>query len=138
MEKSPGKELNEMEATKLPDAEFKTMVIRMFEDLRGTIDDLNENLNEEAVSSKRDIETIKRISQKGKISEIKNTLEGINSRLDESEDSISDLKDKIRVRIQAEHKKKIIFLNEENLMDLCANIKLNNIYIFRGSRRRRE
>ena len=32
--KSPEKELNEMEASKLPDTEFKTMVIRMFNELR--------------------------------------------------------------------------------------------------------
>ena len=32
---------------------------------------------------------------KNAISEIKNTLEGINSRLDEAEDFISDLEDKV-------------------------------------------
>ena len=32
-EKSPEKELNEMEANKLPDTEFKTMVIRMLKEL---------------------------------------------------------------------------------------------------------
>ena len=42
-EKSPGKELNKLEATKIPDAEFKTMVIKMLKDLRGTIDNLSEN-----------------------------------------------------------------------------------------------
>ena len=34
-EKSPEKELNEMEANKLPDTEFKTMVIRMLKELMG-------------------------------------------------------------------------------------------------------
>ena len=33
-EKSPEKELNEMEASKLPDTEFKTMVIRVLKELR--------------------------------------------------------------------------------------------------------
>ena len=32
-EKSPEKELNEMEASKLPDIEFKTMLIRMLKEL---------------------------------------------------------------------------------------------------------
>ena len=32
-----------MEATKTLDAEFKTMVIKMLKDLRGTIDNLSEN-----------------------------------------------------------------------------------------------
>ena len=32
-EKFPGKKLNDMDATKLPDAEFKTMVIRILKNL---------------------------------------------------------------------------------------------------------
>ena len=33
-EKSPEKELNEMEVSKLPDTEFKTMAIKMLKELR--------------------------------------------------------------------------------------------------------
>lgn len=33
-EKSPENDLNVLEATKMPDAEFKTVVIRMLKDLR--------------------------------------------------------------------------------------------------------
>ena len=40
------------------------------------------------------------------ISEMKNTLEGINSRLAEAEDQISDLKDKKTEKNQAEQQKK--------------------------------
>ena len=43
-EKSLGRELNEMESTKITDAVFKTVVIRMFKDLRGRMDNLIENL----------------------------------------------------------------------------------------------
>ena len=39
-EKSPEKELNEMEESKLPDTEFKTMVIRMLKELRGRMDEI--------------------------------------------------------------------------------------------------
>ena len=42
---------------------------------------------------------------KNTISKMKNTLEGINSRLNEPEDCISDLKDKIRVSTKGEHQK---------------------------------
>ena len=35
-----------MQATKIPDAEFKTMVIRLLKDLRGRKDNLSENLKE--------------------------------------------------------------------------------------------
>ena len=33
-----------MEATKLSEAELKTIIIRMLKELRGKMDDLNENL----------------------------------------------------------------------------------------------
>ena len=36
-----------MEATKIPDAEFKTMVIRMFKDIKKRVDVFNENLKRE-------------------------------------------------------------------------------------------
>ena len=60
---------------------------------------------------------------------MKNTLEGINSRLGEAEKLISDLGDKITVRTQAEHQKEENFKNEKSLKDLWENIKCNNIHI---------
>ena len=66
-EKSPGKKLNEMEASNLSDMEFKVMVIRM---LKG----LSENYN----SMKKNIETMKKnqSQRKNAISDIKNKLGG--------------------------------------------------------------
>ena len=43
--KTPVKELNKMETSNLPDAEFKTLVIRMLSELRGRADELRENFN---------------------------------------------------------------------------------------------
>lgn len=37
--------MNEMEATKTQDVEFKTMVIRTLKDLRGRMDGISENLS---------------------------------------------------------------------------------------------
>ena len=87
-EKFLEKELNEIEATKIPNAEFRTMVIRMLKNPRGRMDDFSENLNKEIVSMKKDIETIEKnqSEMKNTITEMKNTLEEINSRLDEAED----------------------------------------------------
>ena len=45
--KTPEKELNEMEASNLSDAEFKTLVIRMLNELRRRVDELSENFNKE-------------------------------------------------------------------------------------------
>ena len=38
--KSPEKELNEMETSNLPDVEFKTLVVRILNELRGKVDEL--------------------------------------------------------------------------------------------------
>ena len=64
------------------------------------------------------------------IAEINNTLEGINSRLDEAENWISDLEDNRAENTQSERQKeKRILKNEESLRDLRNNMKHNNICI---------
>ena len=73
--KTPEKELNEMEISNLSDAEFKTLVIRMLKEL-------SEDLN-----------SIKKIHSETKdtLTEIKNNLQGNNSRVDEAENQINDM-----------------------------------------------
>ena len=56
------------------------------------------------------------------ITEIKSTLEGINSRITEAEDRISEVEDRM-VEINEAERKKRIKRNEENLRDLWDNIK---------------
>ena len=45
--KTPEKELNKMETNNLPDAEFRTLVIRMLREFRGRVDELSKNFNKE-------------------------------------------------------------------------------------------
>ena len=67
---------------------------------------------------------------KNTITEIKNTLEGINSRLDDTEELISKLDDRVMEITQAEQRKgKGILKNKDSLRDLWDNIKRNNIHI---------
>ena len=65
------------------------------------------------------------------INEIKNTLEGINSRITEAEDRISEVEEDRMVEInEAKRKKeKRIKRNEDNLRDLWDNVKHPNIQI---------
>ena len=67
---SPEIELNEMEASNLPETEFKVMAIRMLNSMKKDIENMKNNQSE----------------MENNISEIKNELEGINSRLDEAKD----------------------------------------------------
>ena len=66
-----------------------------------------------------------------KITEMKNTLEGINNRKTEAEEQISELEDKM-VEISAKEqnkKKKRMKRIEDNLRDLWDNTKCTNIRI---------
>ena len=57
-DKTPEKELHEMETSNLPDAEFKTLVIMMLNELRRGVDELSENSNRAIGNTKREVETI--------------------------------------------------------------------------------
>ena len=57
------------------------------------------------------------------INEIKNTLEGTNSRITEEEDRISEVEDRMVEINEAERKKERIKGNEDNLRDLWDNVK---------------
>ena len=73
------------------------------------------------------------------ITEMKNTLEGINSRITEAEEWISDLEDKIvEITTAEQNEEKRMKRNEDSLRDLWDNIKHNNHSHYRGPRRRRE
>ena len=64
------------------------------------------------------------------ITEMKNTLEGINSRINEAEEHISDLEDRMVEFTAAEQNKETrMKRNEDSLRDLWDNIKCNNIRI---------
>ena len=64
------------------------------------------------------------------MTEMKNTLEGINSRITEAEEQKSDLEDRMVEFTAAEqNKEKRMKRNEESLRDLWDNIKQTNIRI---------
>ena len=61
------------------------------------------------------------------INEIKNSLEGINSRITETEEVISDLEDKIvEITTTDQNKEKRMKRMEDSLKDLWDNIKCHN------------
>ena len=64
------------------------------------------------------------------ITEMKTTLEGINSRITEAEERISDLEDRmVEFTVAEQTKEKRMKRNEDSLRDLWDNIKRNNIRI---------
>ena len=68
-----------------------------------------------------------------KINEIKNSLEGINSRITQAEEWISDLEDKIVEITAAEQtKEKRMKRNEDSIRDLWDNIKRDRKSVVQG------
>ena len=64
------------------------------------------------------------------ITEMKTTLEGINRRITEAEERISDLEDRmVEFTAVEQNKEKRMKRNEDSLRDLWDNIKCNNIHI---------
>ena len=76
--KTPEKELKKMEVGDLSEAEFKTLVIRMLQELS------------------EDLSSIKMIQSETKdtLIEIQNNMQGNNSRVDRDENQINDLEHK--------------------------------------------
>ena len=54
--KAPEKERNKVEMSNLKDAEFKTLVIRMLNELKGRVDELSVNFNREVENIKMEME----------------------------------------------------------------------------------
>ena len=73
--KTPEKEQNEMEISSLSHSQFKTLVIRMLKELS------------ESLNSMKKIQS----EMKDSLIEIKNNLQGSNSRVDEAKNQINDL-----------------------------------------------
>ena len=80
----------------------------------------------------KDLEEIKnnQYIMSNAINEIKNTLEGTNSRITDAEDRISEVDDRIAEINETERKRdKRIKRTEDNLRDLWDNVKCPNIRI---------
>ena len=64
------------------------------------------------------------------VTEIKNTLEGFNSRISEAEEQISDLEDKmVEITSEEQNKVKRKKRTKDSLRDLWDNVKHTNIQI---------
>ena len=64
------------------------------------------------------------------ITEIKNILEGISSRISKAEEQMSELKDKmVEITSEEQNKVKRVRRTEDSFRDLWDNIKPTNIWI---------
>ena len=128
-DKTPEKQLNEVEIGNLSEKEFRIMIVKMIQGLGKRMEAKIEKMQE---MFNKDLEELKnkQTEMDNTITEMKTTLEGINSRITEAEERISDLEDTMVEFTDAEHnKEKRMKKNEDSLRDLWDNIKHNNIRI---------
>ena len=72
-------QINEEEIDKLPEKELRIMIVKMIKNLESKMEKMQESIN-------KDLEELKNKHTNNKITEIKNTLEGITSRISEAEE----------------------------------------------------
>ena len=82
-DKTPEKQLNEVEIGHLSEKEFRIMIVKMIQHLGETMEKMQEMFT-------KDLEELE-----NKQTEMNNTLEGINNRITEAEEQISELENKM-------------------------------------------
>ena len=87
--KKPPDQTNEEEISSITEKEFRVMIVKMIQNLGNRLEKIKDIFN-------KDLEELKskQTTMKNTINEIKNSLEGINSRITEAEERISDQEDK--------------------------------------------
>ena len=73
--------INEEEIGKLPEKEFRIMIVKMIKNLENKMEKMQESINKDLEELKN-----KHTETNNTITEIKNTLEGINNRISEAEE----------------------------------------------------
>ena len=123
--KNPPDQTNEEEIGSIPEKEFRVMVVKMIQNLGNRMEKIKEMFNKDLEELKN-----KQTMMTNTVDEIKNSLEGINSRITEAEERINDLEDKIvKITTAEQNKGKRMKRIEDSLRDLWGNIKRTNIRI---------
>ena len=112
-------QINEEEIGKLPEKEFRIMIVKMIKNLENKMEKMKESINKDLEELKN-----KHAEKNSTITEIRNILEGINSRISEAEKQISELEDKmVEITSEEQNKVKRMKRTEDSLRDFWDNIK---------------
>ena len=94
-------QINEKEIGRLPEKEFRIMIIKLIKNLENKMEKIQKSINKDLEELKN-----KHPERNNTITEMKNALEGINSRISEAVEQISELEDKL-VEITFEEQNKV-------------------------------
>ena len=110
-------QINEQEIGKLLEKEFRIMIVKMIKNLENKMEKMQESIN-------KDLGQLKNTETNNTITEILKILEGINSRISEAEEQISELEDKmVEITFEEQNKVKRMKITEDSLRDLWDNVK---------------
>ena len=113
-------QINEEKIEKLPEKEFRIMIVKMTQNFENKMQKMQESIN-------KDLEELNNTETNNKITEIKTTLEGINSRISEAEEWISELEDEmVGITAEKQNKVKRMERTEDSLRDPWDNIRHTN------------
>ena len=116
-------QINQEEIGKLPEKELRIMIVKMTKNLENGMEKMQESINKDLEELKN-----KHTETNNRITEIKNTLEGINGRISQPEEWIIELENKmVKITANEQNKVKRMKRTEDSLRDLWRNIKCTNI-----------
>ena len=117
-------QINKEEIGKLPEKEFRIMIVKMIKNLENKMEKMQVAIN-------KDLEELrnKHTETNNTVTEIKDTLEGNNSRISEAAERISELEDKMVEITSKEQNKLKRIKTEDSLRNIWDNIKCTNIQI---------
>ena len=84
-DKTPEKQLNEVEIGNLPEKQFRIMIVKMIQNLGKRMEAKMEKMQEMFTKALEELKN-KQTEMNSTITEMKTTLEGINSRIPEAEE----------------------------------------------------
>ena len=113
---------NEEEIDKRPEKEFRIMIVKVIKNLENRMGKKQKSINKDLEELKN-----KHTETNSTITEIKNTPEGINRRVSDAEERISELEDKMMETTSEEQNKvKRMKRPEDSLRDFWDHIKYLN------------
>ena len=129
-ENSLGGANNETDLCSLRDTKFKKVIVKILKELRVGMKKLIGDMNSNADYFRKELENIRRNHEKleNSFPETKAEFEALRSRMNNAEEQISDLEDRIMEITQwGQQKENQMKKHESNIRDLWDNIKKANL-----------
>ena len=123
---------NEEVIGKLPEKEFRIMIVKMIKILENKMEKMQDSINKDLEELKN-----KHTETSYTITEIKNTLERISSTISEAEEQISELEDKmVQITSEKQNKVKRMKRTEDSVSETSGAIS-NTPFELQGSQKKK-